>query len=175
MKCAICQHNITELTKKHVNLIHNFVTLMRRLKQDKEAYRTRELCYPCLFDIYEDTISDIPPVSNQPKPITSHTTHEIINLDPSSAEYTKIKDHFMSTSIKTLRVIRIEKNINACLLQEYAKISGKEKLLFHGSPNDNYDNILKEGFKISKAEMDYLEKAYILRTIRVILWDIHRL
>ncbi|XP_029381987.1 protein mono-ADP-ribosyltransferase PARP14-like isoform X2 [Echeneis naucrates] len=85
---------------------------------------------------------------------------KVVVLDPSSAEYRTVKEAFKRTAAKT--VIRIERLQNIHLRRGYEvqkkQISDKtgrnsagEKLLYHGTTQDNCDSIMKTGFNRSFA------------------------
>jgi hypothetical protein len=79
-------------------------------------------------------------------------TEKFTELLHGSAEYMMVNQRFMSSSNFT--VFRIERNNNPKLLKEFkqaTKGKGKEQLLFHGSQNINYMNILTNGFDISRS------------------------
>ncbi|XP_040887490.1 protein mono-ADP-ribosyltransferase PARP14-like [Toxotes jaculatrix] len=88
-------------------------------------------------------------------------TMKVVALQPSSAEYRTIKQAFKQTVSKT--VVKIERLQNVHLHQAYEAqkkhISDKnvqeggagEKLLYHGTTQDNCDSIMKTGFNRSFA------------------------
>ncbi|KAF2905506.1 hypothetical protein ILUMI_00672 [Ignelater luminosus] len=76
-----------------------------------------------------------------------------VQLSPASAEYKKIEKQFRRTNKKFFRVFRIERVENPYLLAGYLlkkeELLGrhgftKEELLFHGTKEQNIDNICKE-------------------------------
>lgn len=79
--------------------------------------------------------------------------HKFTVLQPGTREYTDVAERFIGSISIPCKVYRIEKNHNDALLQEYHRHStpDSERLLFHGSRNENYIKILTKGFDRSKS------------------------
>ncbi len=72
-------------------------------------------------------------------------------IDKDSDEYISISKIFSCSK----DILRIEKNTNNTLINEYNQMKNNietEKILFHGSHNTNYDDILRYGFDIGYSK-----------------------
>lgn len=96
----------------------------------------------------------------------SNNLDDIYELHTNDKEYCEIKKLFLNSIKGEVSIIRIEKNINSKLLKKYheksaelcTNINQQRKYYFHGSHNQNYDSILKDGFDINLAKDGTLGK-----------------
>lgn len=148
VKCMVCNDNIVSVTQQHMELINNFVLLMTKLNMKHECTKCKTMCFKCLTGTYTDFKSEIVTRSVDVR----NDKKIIMKLDEKTSEFTSISQLFTKTVKHT--ILRIEKNINMDLLQKYNQIHKfiSEQVLFHGSPNDNYTSILRDGFNISCAK-----------------------
>lgn len=79
---------------------------------------------------------------------------EFAILEPGTKEYLDVSKRFMESINMSCKVYRIEKNQNPKLLKTYMqhRKPENERLLFHGSRNENYIKILTNGFDATKSK-----------------------
>ena len=108
-------------------------------------------CHDCLKSMLHDTQTELAAIkSRTERPLSERFTLVAENTD----EYTKVKTLFAKSLTNT--IIRIEKNNNAELHGEFERAVRRAgipdtKLLFHGSNNMNYMNIMENGFDIKRC------------------------
>jgi len=95
--------------------------------------------------------------------VHQHNNHEILDVPKNSGEYNNISSKFL-TGMGRAKITRIQRNQNRQIWmwywlkkQEMAQKNGRdanERLVWHGSRNNAYDLILREGFDIRVANMN---------------------
>ena len=153
MKCDNCDFL---LERKDLSLIDDMINKLNKYLFDNNFDQiNNRVCFLCIEKYANHIYNETKHLIGSTKDQDDVEEQRFIKLNDDDQDYLMIKRLFDDRSLK-YEIIRIEKNINPELYQKHLiqlyKSNKSKEYLFHGSNNDNYNNILKNGFDISKAK-----------------------
>jgi hypothetical protein len=169
MNCKNCNDIISQ-TVSQKQFISNFSRKYKTILPSD--FLVNDYCKPCLEMNEEDLKLELltkneciihPPVkyeveyfgnaktfnTNYKGFISNNLEDGVYILNPNSVECQMVCNRFVDAN----KILFIEKNINTILMKKFKMHINDGKLvnLFHGSNNDNFDSILKNGLLIEKS------------------------
>jgi hypothetical protein len=145
-------NNIITLSSDRAQLLIDLEKklLVLHKKNQEHINQLNGCCVTCIDSMLHDVNAELLAMSIRTQEVYS-LVRQFQEISYGTEDYKVVYNRFNSSGYN---IIRIEKNYNPILFNEYQMHVDKsrEKLLFHGSANINYINILTSGFDINKSK-----------------------